>query len=111
MFSKNTLPSLKSVAKCAFAHAAVTAAFWLGPLMYVALGLGFKDKEKWTLLDHALSVIALPVATVLTTPGRLFVWDGAGGIVIPALITSATWGVALSVGFAGLKHWRAKHNT
>jgi sorbitol-specific phosphotransferase system component IIC len=110
MFSKVTLPSLRAVAKCAVIHAAVTATFWFGPLMYVALGLGFKEKEKWTFWDHVLSVVALPVAEVLTMPGRFLVWDGVGGIVIPTLLTSAIWGVALSFGFVCLARWRTKHN-
>jgi hypothetical protein len=64
-------------------------AVWLGPLTYAALGLGFKDKEKWSLLDHVLSATAAPVADVLTTPGRYISWDGFGfswGAIITAAV-------------------------
>ncbi|MCU6433631.1 hypothetical protein LPB67_07550 [Undibacterium sp. Jales W-56] len=108
MFPKILLPPIKTVAKYAFGHALFTAFFFLGPCMYVAFGLGFKDKEKWTIVDQFLAVAALPIANILTMPGRFFTWDGIEGIVIPALITSAIWGIFLSIVFASIVKWRGK---
>jgi hypothetical protein len=83
----------------ALLHAVVTTAVWLGPLTYAAFGLGFKDKTQWTAVDHAVAATALPVAAVLTTPGRYIGWDGFGGFVVPALITSFSWGAIIATAF------------
>ena len=98
MDTKRQLEGLKTVAKYALLHAFVTALVWLGPLTYVALGLGFKDKEKWSWIDQVVSELALPLANTLTSPGRYISWDGIGGFLIPALVTSFCWGVAITVG-------------
>ena len=75
MDTKRLLGGLKTVSTYIFLHAIVTAAVWLGPLTYTALGLGFKDKKTWTRLDKLVSETALPLANTLTTPGRYFTWD------------------------------------
>ena len=90
------------IVKYAGAHAFVTAAVWLGPLPYAAFGLGFKDKEKWSLLDHLVSTTALPVADALTAPGRYISSDGPGGFLIPALITSLSWGAIIAAAVEAL---------
>ena len=94
---RNVQFGLLAVAKCALLHAALTAAVWLGPLAYAAFGLGFKDQAQWTPIDQIISITALPVANLLTTPGRYIAWDGRGGFVVPALITSFSWGVFIAV--------------
>ena len=96
MDTRSKLARLKPVAKYAVLHAVVTGAVWIGPLTYVALGLGFKEKEKWSLLDKIVSTIALPLADMLTTPGRYISWNGAGGFLIPAIITSLCWGMTIA---------------
>ncbi|GJJ05236.1 hypothetical protein RugamoR64_57740 [Duganella rhizosphaerae] len=108
MDTKSLLDGLKTVSKYAFLHAIVTAAAWLGPLSYAALGLGFKDKETWTWLDHLVSETALPLANTLTTPGRYFTWEGDGGFLIPALVTSLCWGTAIAVVVNALKRFRLR---
>jgi hypothetical protein len=72
-FPKIPFPSIKAIATYACWHAIFTAFYWFGPLMYVALGLGFKDKEKWTILDQFLAIVAIPIANIMTTPGCFFV--------------------------------------
>lgn len=110
MFLKIPFPSIRTIAKYAFGHALFTAFYWFGPMMYVAFGLGFKDKEKWTVVDQFLATVTLPIGNILTSPGRFFTWDGIDGIVIPALITSTIWGIFLSIVFASIGRWRGKHN-
>ena len=80
------------------AHTIFTALFWTGPLMYAAFGLGFKDRNAWTWLDSAIANGAVPLANILISPGRSLTYDGPGGFALPALLTSATWGI----GFAAL---------
>lgn len=65
--------SLLTVVKCVLVHAALTAAVWLGPLTCTTFGLGFKDKDQWTLIDHVISATALPL-NLLTTPGQYVTW-------------------------------------
>ncbi len=108
MDTKRLLGGLKTVSTYAFLHAIVTAAVWLGPLTYTALGLGFKDKKTWTWLDKLVSETALPLANTLTTPGRYFTWDGDGGFLIPALATSLCWGVCIAVVVNALKRFRLR---
>lgn len=107
---KRPLNDLMTVARYAVLHAVVTAAVWLGPLTYAGLGLGFKDKEKWSWLDQVISVIALPLANTLTTPGRYLSWDGAGGFLIPALVTSLCWGAVITVVVRVLKRSRLRRS-
>jgi putative acetyltransferase len=102
------LGGLKAVSKYAFLHAIVTVVFWLAPLTYTALGLGFKDKKTWTWLDKLVSETALPLANILTTPGRYFTWDGDGGFLIPALATSLCWGAFIAVVVNALKRLRRR---
>lgn len=80
----------------AVAHAIFTALFWVGPLMYVGLGLGFKDRAKWTWLDTALAEWALPLANLLTSPGRSLTYNGLGGLLLPSVLTSSVWGVGIA---------------
>ena len=102
---------LLAVAKCALLHAALTAAVWLGPLAYAAFGLGFKDKAQWTPIDQVISVTALPVVNFLTMPGRYITWDGLGGFVVPALITSFSWGVFIAVIYGTAKRMWLQRRT
>jgi hypothetical protein len=102
---------LLTVLKCALLHAALTTTVWLGPLTYAAFGVGFKDRDQWTLIDQVVSVTALPVANLLTTPGRYITWDGLGGFVVPALITSFSWGLFIAAIYGTakrmwLRRWR-----
>jgi hypothetical protein len=90
----------------AAAHAVLTALFWMGPLTYGALGLGFQDRSSWTGLDAAIAQWALPVAHTLTTPGRFLTYEGFWGLVLPAVLTSATWGVGIAALVLVLRQWR-----
>lgn len=102
---------LFTVAKCALLHAVLTVAVWLGPLTYAAFGLGFKDKDQWTPIDQVISVTASPIAKLLTTPGRYIAWDGLGGFVVPALITSFSWGVFIAVIYGTAKRMWLQRRT
>lgn len=90
----------------ALAHAFFTAFFWMGPLMYAGLGLGFKDRAQWTWLDSGMAEWALPLANLLTSPGRSLAYNGIGGFVIPAVLTSAIWGGGIALLFSGLSRLR-----
>lgn len=71
-------------------------------------GLGFKDKETWTWLDQVVSEASLPLANTLTTPGRYLTWDGDGGFLIPALVTSICWGAAIAAVVNALMRFRLR---
>lgn len=90
----------------ALAHAVFTAVFWMGPLMYAAFGLGFKDRTTWTWLDSAIAHGAVPLANILISPGRSLSYDGLGGFALPALLTSATWGIGIAALVSCARRWR-----
>ncbi|CAM3852993.1 hypothetical protein BOTU111922_08860 [Bordetella tumulicola] len=92
----------------ALAHAVFTALFWIGPVMYAALGLGFKDRSTWTWLDSAIANWAMPLANILTTPGRSLTYDGLGGFTLPAVLTSATWGIGIATAVCCVRRWRQR---
>lgn len=92
----------------ALAHAVFTALFWMGPLMYAGFGLGFKDRSKWTWLDSAIANGALPLANMLTSPGRSLTYEGLGGFALPALLTSATWGIGIAAFVSCARRWQQK---
>lgn len=94
----------------ALAHAFFTALFWIGPLMYAGVGLGFKDQATWTWLDSAIAHGAVPFANVLTWPGRSLTYDGLGGFAVPAVLTSAIWGIGIAALVFGARQWRHKAN-
>ena len=80
----------------AIAHAIVSAFFWLW-MGVVALGLGFKDKEKWTAWDSIQETVVPPVALSLTVPGRFITFqDPLGfGLIIPWLLNSILWSLVI----------------
>lgn len=76
------------------------------PLMYAGFGLGFKDRGKWTWLDAAIAEWAVPLASFLTSPGRSLTYNGLGGFVLPAVLTSAAWGVGIAFLISGVSRLR-----
>ena len=42
------------------------------------MGLGFKDRGAWTVLEHLQATVVPALAFTLTAPGRLFLDAGAG---------------------------------
>lgn len=51
-------------------HALLSAFFWFFAFG-VAMGLGFKDVERWTTADHILAAVVPKLALTLTLPARL----------------------------------------
>jgi hypothetical protein len=110
MDSRKNLVDVATVIKYACAHALATAVVWLA-MFGAALGLGFKDRENWSLFDHVLSATAVPISEILTTPGRYLTWDRTGGFWIPALVTSLSWGTIIPLIVAAVRRlwlWRRR---
>ena len=71
-------------------HAAISALlwFWMGA---IALGLGFKDKNTWTVLDIFQSNVIPFIGLAITTPGRYFLSNNLVGTILPWIINSLLW--------------------
>ncbi|HYD61598.1 MAG TPA: hypothetical protein VEC35_14630 [Noviherbaspirillum sp.] len=87
------------------AHAACTAILWFW--MLGVAGLGFKDRNAWTALDH-LQATAIPtLALMLTAPGRfMMTTDSWAGILIPWIANSLLWGAGIVLIFELVRHHR-----
>ena len=88
---------IKLIALLAVAHAVASALLWMWALG-VSMGLGFKDRAAWTVLDHLQAAVVPALAFTLTAPGRLFLEAGAGWpwVVIPWLLNSVLWAMVLA---------------
>ena len=106
MTTRKKIPFWSIALMGALAHAVLTVLFWVGPVMYAALGLGFKDRSTWTWLDSAIGNWALPLANILASPGRSLTYDGFGGFTLPAVLTSATWGIGIATAVWCVRRWR-----
>lgn len=75
--------------------ATVVLYFWT---IGVALGLGFKDREKWTFLDRFSSAVIPDLCLIFAWPGRL-VWETASDAYVAFtafILNSVLWGTVLS---------------
>lgn len=87
------------VALGAAAHAGVSAVLWMWTLG-IAMGLGFKDRGAWTVLDHLQAVVVPALAFTLTAPGRFFFEESGGwfGLAVLWTVNSLLWAmVATSI--------------
>lgn len=82
------------IAWVALVHGILSAVFWVWAGT-VALGLGFKDKQAWSVGDQIQATVVSQIALTITTPGRFLFFDGWPGLLIPWLANSLLWSVAL----------------
>jgi hypothetical protein len=106
----NVMSHLKSrgklIALWAVAHAFVSAILWIWALG-VAMGLGFKDRAVWTMLDHLQAAVVPAVAFTLTAPGRFYFAESGGwtGLVIVWTINSLLWAALVVSLWSVLRRW------
>lgn len=92
------------------AHAALTAILWFWSLG-IALGLGFKDKSKWSSFDHFQADVVPTLAKILATPGRFMMSDKSDSLMnmtVPWLANSVFWGACIVLVFELLRRRKIK---
>jgi hypothetical protein len=109
MSQQSSLRVLRRLVLFSAAHAFLSLVLWVWTGA-VAMGLGFKNPEKWTAWDHFQADVVPPFALAITAPGRFFLDSNSGwgiGIFLPWLLNSVLWATAIVAVWSLLERRRA----
>ena len=84
-------------------HAGVSVLLWVWTMGL--LGLGFKDRERWSMFDHLQVALVPSIAFAITMPGRLvFDYSQSWFALVGAwLLNSLLWAFILVAAFRATK--------